>query len=66
VHFIEHNLIRMSDAPKPRNESQDGHDSDGEFVVPFFALLNWLVWFDLLDDIGYFLGYLLGESFWVW
>jgi len=63
VHLIEHNLIRMSDAPEPRNEGQNGHYGDSELVVPFSALLDRLVWLGLLDDIGDFLLDLLGEGF---
>jgi hypothetical protein len=34
MYFIKDNLIRMTDAPEPRNERKDGCDCERKFVVP--------------------------------
>jgi hypothetical protein len=59
VHFIKDNLVRMPDTPEPGYEREDCYDRDGHFVIPFGALLQRLVRFRLLQDIGDLLRHLL-------
>jgi hypothetical protein len=63
VHFVEDDLVRMPDTPEPGYEGKHCDDRDGKLVVPLRGCLLGLEWLRFLDDIGNFLGDLLGERF---
>lgn len=64
--FVKDNLVGMADAPETCNETENGHDSQGNRVVPFDAGL--LLGRGGLDElveflvVGSHLGHLFGGA----